>query len=372
MNPIVGLLKQGLTPEKLSISLSVGLIISCFPVLGSTTLLCAMVAHLFKLNHVAIQISNYVGYPMQLILLIPFFILGDAIFGYESRVYNISDMMVHFQIDTLDFFKTYIGLALRACVAWALCALPASVLAYFCFKFFIDKLFKKHVAVALLLVLFGSHALAETFKFSGDAKNLKGELVYTEKHNVQLENGKVVKSETLYYSKSGELIAELKSDYKDSIFLPEYTFKDLRSGIEHVVVREGKDLVLKSKENKSSEIKTKKINANDSMVSCQGFHYFIRDNLENFKKNEDRDIQLILPGLLDYFTFNIRAQDKKNLEGPVIKLKMTVNSWLLKAFVSAVEIEYDTVKKQLIRYVGASNILTDDGKTQDVEITYNY
>ena len=373
LNPILDLLKQGLTPKKLALSLSSGIVICCFPILGTTTVLCAIFAHIFKLNHVAIQLANYIGYPLQFIMLIPFFILGNAIFGYDKMVFNLDDMFIHFQIDPIGFFETYIGLALRACVAWAITAPVVGFIIYYPLKLAMEKLAKKQSLAALFfLMVFSVQSPAEIFKFSGTAKNDKGEIAYIEKHTVTLKNGVAQKSETLYYSKDNKLIADLKSDYSTSIFLPEYTFKDYRSGIEHIVIKKDDQLTLKSKENEKSEIKEKTIDAKSSMVSCQGFHYFIRENLENFKKNENKEIQLILPGLLDYFSFNIGAQDKKNLEGPIIKLKMSVSSWVLKMFVSNVEIEYDTIKKHLLKYKGASNILTDDGKNQDVEITYEY
>ncbi len=372
LNPIVDLLKQGLIPEKLALSLCAGATISCFPVLGSTTILCALFAHFFKVNHIAIQIANYVFYPLQFALLIPFFLMGNYIFGYEKMIFNIQDMLTHFQIDPVGFLQTYVGLALRACVAWLISAPIIGFVTYYPFKIFVQRISKKQAVRVVVLIFLASTANAEVFKFIGNAKNAKGEVVYTEKHQVILDKNKIISSETLYYSNADKLIAELKSDYKTSMFLPEYMFKDLRSGVEHIVVRDGDKLLLKSKENEKADTKTKIIKANDRMVSCQGFHYFIRENLDNFKKNENKDIQLILPGLLDYFTFNISAQDKKNLEGPIINLKMTVNSWILKMFVSTVDIEYDVIKKQLLKYRGASNILTDDGKTQDVEITYQY
>lgn len=371
LNPIVDLLKQGLTPEKLAMSLSAGIVISCFPVLGSTTILCAIFAHVFKLNHVGIQLANYVCYPLQFLLLIPFFILGNKIFGYDQMVFSIDDMLTHFQIDPLGFFETYIGLALRACVAWAVTAPFVGFLIYYPLKILLLKFSRRHMT-AMLICFLVQPVFADVMQFSGTAKNTKGEIVYTEKHKVTMEKEKLIASETLYYSKNNELIAELKSDYRESMFLPTYTFKDFRNGIEHVVERSGDRLILKSKENSKAEFKSKEIKADSNMVSCQGFHYFIKENLSNFEKNENRDIQLILPGLLDYFTFNIRAQNKSDMVGPIVKLKMTVNSWLLKVFVSNVHIEYDRSKKHLVSYSGASNILTDSGDTQDVVITYQY
>jgi uncharacterized protein (DUF2062 family) len=79
--PIVELLRQGVTPEKMALSLALGVALGVFPVLGTTTALCALVAFIWRLNLPAIQIVNYFVYPLQLALLIPFFRAGEKLFG---------------------------------------------------------------------------------------------------------------------------------------------------------------------------------------------------------------------------------------------------------------------------------------------------
>ena len=39
-DPLVSLLAQGLTPERLALSLAAGLVLGLFPIVGATTLLC--------------------------------------------------------------------------------------------------------------------------------------------------------------------------------------------------------------------------------------------------------------------------------------------------------------------------------------------
>ena len=112
----------------------------------------------------------------------------------------------------------------------------------------------------------------------------------------------------------------------------------------------------------------------ENMISGQGFHYFIRENLSHFTKNEDKDVRFVMPGLLDSFSFNIwPTREPASVENEnVIKLKMGVNSIILKMFVSQITMTYDKVKKYLLTYDGISNLETLDGKTQDVFISYSY
>ena len=80
VRPIVDLLKQGVTPEKLAVSAALGVVLGIFPVIGSTTTLCAIAAFALRLNLPAIQIVNYFMYPAQIALLIPFLRLGEKLF----------------------------------------------------------------------------------------------------------------------------------------------------------------------------------------------------------------------------------------------------------------------------------------------------
>ncbi len=48
--PVIAQLKQGATPEKLALTVALGFILGVFPILGSATLLCGLVAWALRLN----------------------------------------------------------------------------------------------------------------------------------------------------------------------------------------------------------------------------------------------------------------------------------------------------------------------------------
>lgn len=79
--PLLDLLRQGVTPEKLALSIALGAVFGIFPALGWTTALCALIAFLWRLNLPAIQIVNYFMYPVQIAFLLPFFRLGKNSFA---------------------------------------------------------------------------------------------------------------------------------------------------------------------------------------------------------------------------------------------------------------------------------------------------
>lgn len=72
LEPILTLLRQGITPEKIALSLAFGIGLGIFPVLGVATILCTVIALALRLNLAAIQIVNYLASPVQLLLIIPF------------------------------------------------------------------------------------------------------------------------------------------------------------------------------------------------------------------------------------------------------------------------------------------------------------
>jgi hypothetical protein len=69
VQPFIKLLCQGLSPERLALSVAVGIAVGVFPIFGTTTMLCAPVAILFRLNIPAVQLVNYLVFPLQILLL---------------------------------------------------------------------------------------------------------------------------------------------------------------------------------------------------------------------------------------------------------------------------------------------------------------
>ena len=72
--PLVTLLKQGVEPSRLSLALASDSAIGAFPALGIATITCTVVVALNRLNLPAIQLANYLVFPMQIILFSLFFI----------------------------------------------------------------------------------------------------------------------------------------------------------------------------------------------------------------------------------------------------------------------------------------------------------
>jgi len=122
--PILNILRQGISPKRLSLSIAFGAVIGILPVLGSTTLLCAATAIMLRLNLPAIQLSNYLVYPLQIFLLIPFMSLGAFIFQMDLPPLTVQEISTLFQQDFWGSIASFFETILYAVVAWLLVCTP--------------------------------------------------------------------------------------------------------------------------------------------------------------------------------------------------------------------------------------------------------
>ena len=80
VTPLLDLLRMGASPRRLAWSLAVGIAIGINPLLGSTTVLCFLLALILRLNLIASQIANHIVYPLQLALFFVFIRIGTGVF----------------------------------------------------------------------------------------------------------------------------------------------------------------------------------------------------------------------------------------------------------------------------------------------------
>lgn len=90
VDPVLGLLRQGITPGKIALSLAFGAILGIFPVLGTTTVLCTLAALVWRLNMAAIHAVHFAMTPLQLLLIIPFVRVGEHLVDAPAQPLSIS------------------------------------------------------------------------------------------------------------------------------------------------------------------------------------------------------------------------------------------------------------------------------------------
>jgi uncharacterized protein (DUF2062 family) len=122
IRPLLDLLRQGVTPEKLALSLALGVALGVFPVLGSTTALCAIAALSLGLNLPSIQIVNFFVYPLQIVLLIPFYELGEKLFRSQHLPLSVSQIYAMIHVNMWSAIRTLWTTTWHGIIVWCVAA----------------------------------------------------------------------------------------------------------------------------------------------------------------------------------------------------------------------------------------------------------
>jgi uncharacterized protein (DUF2062 family) len=126
VQPILAQLTQGITPDRIALTLGVGLACGVFPFLGFTTALCFVVAAALRLNQPIIHIVNQLLWPVQLALIPVYVRLGAALYGAEALPLDPQEVSRVFFASQREFWARFGLMGLQALTAWLL-SLPVLV-----------------------------------------------------------------------------------------------------------------------------------------------------------------------------------------------------------------------------------------------------
>ena len=121
--PLLAQLTQGVTPDKLALTLGVGTACSLFPFLGFTSLLNLGVGLALRMNQPILQALNQLLGPLQLALIFVYLRGGELIWGAGSSQFTLAEMLRIFREASLGEFLARFGWAgVYAFTAWAVTA----------------------------------------------------------------------------------------------------------------------------------------------------------------------------------------------------------------------------------------------------------
>jgi uncharacterized protein (DUF2062 family) len=123
-------LRQGITPQKIALTLALGIVIALFPIMGTTTALCLLVGVALKLNQPIIQLVNWIAWPLQIPGIYFFVRVGEWLTHSPQVSFSISALLVAFKDSPVRFLKQYGMTGLRGVLAWALIAPAVAALIY--------------------------------------------------------------------------------------------------------------------------------------------------------------------------------------------------------------------------------------------------
>ena len=149
--------------------------------------------------------------------------------------------------------------------------------------------------------------------------------------------------------------------------MPTYVFEDhLRGYREGLRREEGEYIIFKQKRGSKEETAT--VTNTEEVFSCQGWHYYLVNNLAALERGNVQ-LNLILPSELKALPFEIQ---QVRSTGDRVEAVLKYNHWLFRYFAPTLRLVYDRKSKKLVEYTGISNILDSEGDRQDVRIVYRY
>jgi uncharacterized protein (DUF2062 family) len=125
--PVVEQLTCGATPERLAWTISVGLMVGIFPIMGTTTVLGVLFGWLLRLNQAVLHVFRVFVYPLHLALILVFIRMGQQLFGSPPIGFSIPQLLVRFKESPLQFAKDFGLAAGEGVVAWLLVAPVAAL-----------------------------------------------------------------------------------------------------------------------------------------------------------------------------------------------------------------------------------------------------
>jgi uncharacterized protein (DUF2062 family) len=131
--PILNLLKQGITPEKIALCIALGVMFGVFPVIGSTMILCTIASLSLKLNLPLIQIISYLVYPLQFLFLIPFIRFGEWVLNVAPFPISIEALVEMIKTDIVQTIITFWDATMHGILGWFIISACMIPLIYFLF-----------------------------------------------------------------------------------------------------------------------------------------------------------------------------------------------------------------------------------------------
>jgi uncharacterized protein (DUF2062 family) len=120
-DPIVALFTQGITPDKVALTLATGTACSLFPFLGFTSLLNFAVGLRLRMNQPLLQTLNQLLGPVHLVMIVVYVRLGEWVWRAQDDRFTVAEMLRVFREASLgDFLHRFGWAGVHAFTAWAL------------------------------------------------------------------------------------------------------------------------------------------------------------------------------------------------------------------------------------------------------------
>src|SRR5262249_1320982 len=120
--PLLNLLRQGVTPEKLALSLALSATFSVIPAFGGGGGLCSLFSVGFGLNLPVLEAGDYLFFPAANAVVLPFFRLGEKLFRAPHLPISVSQIYALVHTSWWGAIKFLWSTTWHAIVVWGMLA----------------------------------------------------------------------------------------------------------------------------------------------------------------------------------------------------------------------------------------------------------
>jgi uncharacterized protein (DUF2062 family) len=139
VDPLLGFLKQGISPASLAWAITIGIVIAYIPIFGVSTVLCLLVIWLFRLNPAIVLLANQVAYPLQFVLYLPFLRMGEWLFRAPQVPFSPSEIFTMAKENFWSVIKLLWQSTVYGVVVWMLVSIPIAAILYYTLKTLIGR-----------------------------------------------------------------------------------------------------------------------------------------------------------------------------------------------------------------------------------------
>ncbi len=197
----------------------------------------------------------------------------------------------------------------------------------------------------------------------GNAWNLqRTQLLYTESHWLQFEDGRLQERTVLYRCVDGTAFARKNVSYRNSAVAPEFSFFDRRLDYQEGLSRKNNRASLWYQ--KGGERSEQTLTATSNLVADSGFDAFIKSRWQQLNQARALPLQFAVPARLKSYGFILeRSGETRYMNTAARNFTLGLDGWL-GLFAPDIQVTYSLDGQRLLRFKGVSNILANDGKTQ--------
>ena len=172
-----------------------------------------------------------------------------------------------------------------------------------------------------------------------------GDTVYLEHHYCSAD---LLACRVFYLRPNSQVIASKRLNYEPNLKAPELTFQDYRTDRELTIAESDADYVVDA-----------------------GFDNFVRLQWQDLAEGEDVVFPFRLMDREKPITMRA-SEDGDDCASSKLCLEVRLDSWLLGSLVDPIELVYDRKSQRLLQFSGISNLKSDAGRSQKVDIRYQY